>query len=124
MKKILHILFATVFTILTVGVSLSKHYSNGDLFSIAFFGEAESCCEVPCDCCAEETEVIQFDKDYIGSPTHFNTEQVVIDLFSADDFLVLSIEAFHQQPRKVTYYSNLPPPKLKSTLSEIQSFLL
>ena len=34
---------------------------------IALYGEADSCCEVPSDCCDDETDVIQFSADYEAS---------------------------------------------------------
>ena len=121
LKRILHILFATVFTILTVGVTLNKHYSNGDLFSIALFGEAESCCEVPCDCCDEETEVIQFVADYISSDSNVDSDKKAIELFSAIDFNVLNTDVTVKHSSLIASYTDLPPPKTKPSLSQIQS---
>jgi len=51
----------------TAGVSINKHYSGGELFSKAFFVEAESCCETPCGCCNETSELVQVKADFIGS---------------------------------------------------------
>ncbi len=42
-KTASHIIFSVLFLVLTVGVSINKHYSKGKLYSQSFFGEAETC---------------------------------------------------------------------------------
>ena len=90
-KTISHIILSALFFVLTVGLSINKHYSNGKLYSQSFFGEAESCdadadqvctmqdmtkeCEIhkkneitnsEQDCSCEDTsEYIHFDADYV-----------------------------------------------------------
>lgn len=66
-KKIGHIIMILLLLISTAGVSINKHYSGGELFSMAFFVEAESCCETPCGCCKETSEFVQVKADYITS---------------------------------------------------------
>ena len=38
LKKIIHILFTIVFTVVTLGFIINKHYSGGELFYLALFG--------------------------------------------------------------------------------------
>lgn len=38
-----HIIASFVLFVLTVGVSINKHYSNGKLYSLSVFGNAKSC---------------------------------------------------------------------------------
>ena len=45
MKKVINILVSIIFLISFIGVNIYKHYSQGKLYSIAIFQEAESCCE-------------------------------------------------------------------------------
>ncbi len=90
-KTASHIIFSALFLILTVGVSINKHYSNGKLYSQSFFGEAETCdtginevCEMqnmPAECemhniveknkqkkdlcsCEDTTEYLHFDANF------------------------------------------------------------
>jgi len=93
-KTIPHIILSLMFFVLTVGISINKHYSNGELYSQSFFGEAEVCgmddneaCEmqdIPEACkthkvfsdetksqsscsCEDTSEYLQFDVDYVIS---------------------------------------------------------
>ncbi|NOU60804.1 HYC_CC_PP family protein [Marinifilum caeruleilacunae] len=66
-KKFVHITMVFLLLISTAGVSINKHYSGGEIFSTAFFIEADSCCETPCACCNESTDFIQVDADYLAT---------------------------------------------------------
>ncbi len=44
MKKVVHILVNLIFLLSVVGLSIHKHYSQGKLYSVALFHEAETCC--------------------------------------------------------------------------------
>lgn len=55
MSKIIRIFVSIVFLISFIGVHISKHYSHGKLYSIAFFGEAKSCCSSD-KCCATHSK--------------------------------------------------------------------
>jgi len=43
MKRISNIAVLLIFLLSVTGVSVSKHYSHGKLYSVAVFGEAQSC---------------------------------------------------------------------------------
>jgi len=123
LKKTIYILFALTFTVITLGFIVNKHYSGGKLFSVAFFGEPDSCCEGTCECCDEETVIVQFHADYTFStetfePTLIEVEPLVLTL-SLDvlqpELLVVETKFFDQ---------DLPPPDNLSRLSFKQAFLL
>jgi hypothetical protein len=106
-----------------VGITVNKHYSGGELFSFAIFGEPESCCADVCNCCDEETQTIQFHADYVFSTDTFNHDQVELELFTAalplntiETTLVLSNTTIIDQ--------DLPPPGKQLIFSFIQSYLL
>lgn len=80
-RETTHIIFTALLLIFTIGITISKHYSKGELFSVALFGDAESCCENPCDCCSDETETYQLDVDYLQVYFDYN-EIRKIDLFA------------------------------------------
>ena len=69
-KKVLHILVASLLLISTSGVIINKHYSGGELFSASLFVEAESCCETSCcqhehkNNCSEESDFYKLIADF------------------------------------------------------------
>ncbi|NOR86919.1 MAG: hypothetical protein GQ527_04870 [Bacteroidales bacterium] len=44
MRKILNIFISLVFLISFIGIQINKHYSQGKLYSVAIYQDAESCC--------------------------------------------------------------------------------
>ena len=98
MKKVINILVSIVFLISFVGVNIHKHYSQGKLYSIAIFQEAENCCvdmelcemaymEKDChhqqtdDCsCEDKTEIFKISDDFINERFSIPTEKT-IDLY-------------------------------------------
>jgi len=123
LKKITHILFVAVFTIITIGFTVNKHYSRGELFSIAIFSEPESCCAHACNCCDEESETIQFLVDYTFTIDNIELIPSEVELF------VVTIALTLEEPELVLtdsdfFDKDLPPPDKPSTLSFYQNFLL
>ncbi|MCF8229043.1 MAG: hypothetical protein K9G58_13300 [Bacteroidales bacterium] len=95
MKRTFSIGLALLLVLSTIGVTVNKHYSAGELYSVALFGEADSCCEVDCDCCHEESETYQVKDEFISSSfdlakVYFTEaitllyEKLVQDLFGTD----------------------------------------
>ncbi len=91
LKTIAHITVSILILILTIGISINKHYSNGKLFSWSVLGDAETCdtgineiCEMqnmPDNCethkikvtsentdtscsCEDSSEYLHFEADY------------------------------------------------------------
>jgi len=123
LKKIINIFFVTVFTIISIGFTVNKHYSGSKLFSFAIFSEPESCCAANCNCCHEETETIQFRADYTFSFDHGVCNPSELQLFA--HAVLLNI----QEPELVLVKTeftdqDLPPPDKLTRLSYFQSFLL
>ncbi len=123
LKKTIHILFTIVFAVVTLGFTVNKHYSSGELFSLAIFSEPESCCADVCDCCDEESETVQFLVDYTFTDDNIESVPVEVELFAvilsftnAETELAISNIEFIDQ--------DLPPPDNLTTLSFHQSFLL
>ena len=123
MKKTINILFTVVFTVLTIGFTVNKHYSGGELFSLAIFSEPESCCADVCDCCDEESDTVQFLVNYTfvvdnleSIPGEVKLLAAVITITTAEPDLVITKTEFTDK--------DLPPPDNLTTLSFHQSFLL
>ncbi len=85
MRKAGHIILLVVFLISTMGVVINKHYAHGELYDIALFLEAESCCETPGPCCEDTMEVHRLEVDFmVDIQDHDGTEAFSIDLFGID----------------------------------------
>ncbi len=61
MQKVTSILFTFFYLMLSIGVAINVHYCGGEVKDVAFFVDAESCCDDSnaCDCCDNETFLIQ-----------------------------------------------------------------
>ncbi len=108
----------------TTGVSLSKHYSGGKLYSIALFGDAESCCEVPCACCSDETEFIKLKLDYVSSS--FDSPEISItDIFGNFGISVISYYTIENLNfgNTIVPYPDISPPKIEDSSVFFQTFL-
>jgi len=123
LKKTIYILFTITFTVITLGFTVNKHYSGGELFSVALFSEPESCCEDFCSCCDEEAVTIQFRADYTFSIDTFEPSAPEMELFAFTiDFTISEQEIVLTEARIID--QDLPPPDNHSALSFYQSFLL
>ncbi|MCF8235669.1 MAG: hypothetical protein K9G67_12220 [Bacteroidales bacterium] len=123
MKKGFSIGLTVFMVVATIGVTVNKHYSGGELYSVSLFGEADSCCEIPCDCCHEESETHQLKADYIGSS--FELVKVFVAEIAGNLFheLFSDFTGFYNKTEK--YYTDKSPPPLISFGEEFtQNFLL
>lgn len=125
MKKLFQISFVFLFLMLNFGIIINKHYSGDELFSMALFGEAESCCDGPCNCCHNETIIIQFSADYLFSPTNvLEPTFTITELFTENvGELVLQIENT-EDFNNVFIDERIHPPGVSRFLSQIQTYLL
>lgn len=125
MKKILHISFAFVFTVLTVGITINKHYSGGELFSVALYGEADSCCDEPCECCDDESNTIQFIADYLSSSNYLPNNEIITIELNSDYFVNLLSDVNDINDKAEEYiYTDLPPAGIDPIFPKTQSYLL
>ena len=126
MKKLFYILFAFFFTVITIGVSISKHYSGDELYSFAIYGEAQSCCEVPCDCCDEVSDFIQFTAEYLNSPhaiLHHN--DVIVELFNVIRFPEIVSSTDENDIYRIIFPVDFHPPRETTVfLAFKQAYLL
>jgi len=125
LKKIFYISFLIFFSILTFGITISKHYSGGEFYSFAIFGEAESCCDGPCHCCNDETIVIQFSADYLFSTDNdFEGKTYITELFwetlPKPECVPVEVQDFLNDYILV----GIPPPGANKLLSQNQNFRL
>ena len=123
MKKGFSIGLTVFMVVATIGITVNKHYSGGELYSVALFGEADSCCEIPCDCCQEESETHQLKADYIGSS--FELVKVFVAKIAGNLFHELfSVLAGFDNKTEKYYTDKSPPPLIISGEKYTQVFLL
>ena len=124
MKKGFYIFITIIFTVLTIGVHITKHFSDGDLYSISLFGDAKSCCEMPCDCCSDESDLYQLKADYIFSNYHFKSSFEIVDLLQFHSSIIDFITVDKDNKTNYFAFTDIPPPESKDFLSKIQTYLL
>ncbi|GET28885.1 hypothetical protein SD074_10870 [Prolixibacter sp. SD074] len=74
-RKTGHILTALILLASTIGVTINKHYSHGQLFDVAVYADAQSCCTAEhhdMDGCADTHEHYQVVNDFLAS--NFDTD--------------------------------------------------
>ena len=62
MKRLFAIIFTFYYLTLSIGLAISVHYCEGEVYSVAIFNKAESCCEDNsscCSCCEDDQYLIQ-----------------------------------------------------------------
>lgn len=114
-KKAIHIVLSSILLISTIGVTVSKHYSGAQLYSVALFGEADSCCEGSCDCCSDEISYYHLEGDYFQSST-IELQNPKVKTSTSEFFIVTSFftESFKTMSARYicdtspAYTSNLP----------------
>jgi len=55
-KKLTHIVLASLLLVTTMGLTVSKHYCHNSLVDVSFFSKAESCCDDG-GCCQNENHL-------------------------------------------------------------------
>jgi hypothetical protein len=71
-----NIILALLVLCTTTGLVVNKHYSEGELYSMAFYGEAESCCgneDHHMNSCHDETRVYKV-KDYFRASQNISIQ--------------------------------------------------
>ena len=123
LRKASHIIFSALLLIATVGMTISKHYCGGNHVSTSFFVEAKSCCDSG-GCCQNETETFQLDEDFSVSSIIEVPETAHSEIISVA--LVLLEKTFEENENKSEFIiSDLPPPpKIQTSLSKKQLYLL
>ncbi len=112
LKTISHIIISGLIFILTIGISINKHYSNGKLFSWSVLGEAETCdagineiCEMqnmPLNCEMHKNQFTETNSD-----TSCSCEDSFEYLhFEADYTLPEKINIANVSQQEITLYSN------------------
>ncbi|MFT4759157.1 MAG: hypothetical protein ACI9XO_003495 [Paraglaciecola sp.] len=123
--KILHILFAFLVLLSSIGITVKKHYCQNKLENVSFL-PTSSCCktakhhackksDTDCKkgCCSNELEYIHLDQDFqVQKVNAFSLDQIKIAaIFTA----VFEVDLTHITAIK--NYTNYKPPIIRSDIS-------
>lgn len=122
MKKILSIGLGFLLVVSTIGITINKHYSGGELFSYALFGEADSCCEVNCECCEEESTTIKVEDDFVS--TSFDLIKIIVSEVFQNAIDSIFAEASEPGLKKASPEIDKSPPPIRSGEKYTQAYLL
>jgi len=137
LKKTLHIVIASLILVSSTGFTINLHYCHDQLYDLALFSPAHSCC-------GADAEGLCHSSEGLSSKSHCEDESIAVE--STDDFMVSSytfnFENTHNTELLLTaqilYYFQgsddytameapwykKPPPIQEVVLSQIQSFLI
>ena len=120
-KRITHIIFATIILVGTIGMTVSLHYCGNSINSINVITHAENCCGDSSDCCHNETFTLKKVDLFAISLNDFDFKVLELDTpivqtFPTNEEIKLSFST--------NYKESVPPPNIKTILSQLQTYLL
>ncbi|WP_303918514.1 hypothetical protein [Draconibacterium sediminis] len=121
-RKLSHIILATLLLATTMGMAVSKHYCHSSLVDVSVFAQADSCCEDG-GCCTNDNHFYQVKEDFsapVISTIPVLTEIDVLHQTLLDPDILI--------PNELTEEFELtnapPPPTVMEFLAEEQLYLL
>ncbi len=120
MKKATSILLLVIYTSLSIGFSVSKHFCGGSLAEMAFFSSEKKQCACSLmkgneksDCCEDEISIVKLDSDQNSAKTSTFSFAKIVHLlavpYSGVHFFLFNISLFTS---KQSIKAALPPPKI------------
>ena len=136
-KKVVHIIVACFILVSTTGFTINLHYCHNQIYDLALFAPAHSCCETTTQghChstgdianmnhCEDESIIVESIDDYLGSSYTASLENThSIDLLLAASILINVEVSDDDIVRKAPWHKE-PPPYREVVLSQIQSYLI
>lgn len=121
-KKLSHIILATLLLVTTMGLAVSKHYCHSLLVDVSIFANANSCCDSN-GCCANENHFYQVEEDFSapvisGIPALAEIKVLHYTLLDADILMPNELN------EEFVLNNAPPPPTVLEFLAEEQSYLL
>jgi hypothetical protein len=137
LKKISHIIIASLILISTTGFTINMHYCHDQLIDLALFSPAHSCCDAETggQChsdsdiskmnhCKDESIVAELTDDFVGSSYTFSLENTSsIDLLHTASIL-FNIQGSDNAMATTPPWHKEPPPYQEVVLSHIQAYLI
>ncbi|MFO7756137.1 MAG: hypothetical protein R6V34_09155 [Bacteroidales bacterium] len=119
-RKVSHMAISVLLLFATAGITVSKHYCGDNLKSVTWMNSPDACCDLE-SCCHDETQVFMLDNDFTYTPE----EAVNTSGFKISETAANSILASLPDNSQFIILNDRPqPPRLRTNLASIQSFLL
>ena len=123
LRKVSHIILASLLLISTMGLAISKHYCSGSFVSVSVFHEAKSCCG-DSDCCHNEDLLFKVSDDFSTPQIIHNPELAELDIYGLE-LLVIDLNINPQtETTQILYNNSPPPPTIQKSLSLKQVYRL
>lgn len=108
LRKAGHIILGFIIVVVTMGVTINKHYSGGTLHSISLFFEAESCCERDCDYCSDESHTYKIDDNFLV--TNISQPEIAsVQLLSSKKQVINTVLLSLFETQKKVFHNRLLP---------------
>ncbi|MCF8229040.1 MAG: hypothetical protein K9G58_13315 [Bacteroidales bacterium] len=122
MKRTFSIGLAFLMVLSTIGITIHKHYSHGELYSVALFGNADPCCEMDCGCCYEESETYRLTEEFITSS--YELDKVLSTNAILKHSEIITGDHIVMQQKKAFLEKDKSPPGKNICQEFSQAFLL
>jgi len=121
-KKLNHIILASLLLISTMGLAVSKHYCHSSLVDVSIFAEADSCCDDG-GCCSNENHFYQVKEDF--SAPVISTIPILAEIDVLHQTLLdPDILIPNELTKEFELTNDPPPPTVMEFLAEEQLYLL
>ncbi|MFV0589847.1 MAG: HYC_CC_PP family protein [Draconibacterium sp.] len=121
-RKLSHIILATLLLVSTVGMAVSKHYCHNSLVDVSLFAQADSCCDDG-GCCTNDNHFYQVKEDF--SAPVISTVPVLAEIDILVQILLNPDILFPNELTEEFEITNEPPPPtVLEFLAEEQLYLL
>ncbi len=121
-KKLSHIILASLLLISTMGLAVSKHYCHSSLVDVSFFAEADSCCDDG-GCCNNENHFYQVKEDFSAPVISEIPVLAEIDVLH-QTLLDTDVLFPNELTEEFELTNDPPPPTVMEFLAEEQLYLL
>lgn len=121
-RKLSHIILATLLLATTMGMAVSKHFCQSSLVDVSFFAKAESCCDND-GCCTNENHFYQVKEDF--STPAISTIPLLAEIDVLGQTLLDPDVLFpNELPQEFDLSKDTPPPTVMEFLADEQVYLL
>jgi len=125
-RRITHIALSVLLLTATMGITVSKHYCGSRLVEVSINSEAIPCCTDMgvSGCCHDETELFQFDEDFVSSGIFNIIQTVDIDILFPITFVYVMHVCGDFEEHIFSDAESPPTLNLHTELSFLQIFLI
>ena len=121
-RKLNHIILASLLLISTMGLAVSKHYCHSSLVDVSFFAQADSCCDDG-GCCTNDNHFYQVKEDFSAPVISTIPLLAEIDVLG-QTLLDPDILPPNELTEEFDLTNDPPPPTVMEFLAEEQLYLL